>query len=156
MWWPGTELNRRRQPFQGWTITLPSLEVVAEAEKSTSPDTIFSMPFNNKMKDILKIAENVLGAQIAVARKDNASAISMLREAVTVQDSLKYGETPDWFFPVRESLGAVLLMNGVRSLFGLHQALKDQDRNSDSWFVEKQFRDAWKGGDGSLKLDELV
>jgi hypothetical protein len=114
------------------------------------------MPFNNKTKDILKIAENVLGAQIAVARKDNASAISMLREAVTVQDSLKYGEPPDWFFPVRESLGAVLLMNGVRSLFGLHQALKDQDRNSDSWFVEKQFRDAWKGGDGSLKLDELV
>jgi hypothetical protein len=28
------------------------------------------------------------------------------------------------------------------SLFGLHQALKAQDRNSDSWFVEKQFRDA--------------
>jgi hypothetical protein len=70
------------------------------------------MPFNNKTKDILKIAENVLGAQIAVARRDNASAIGMLREAVTVQDSLKYGEPPDWFFPVRESLGAVLLMNG--------------------------------------------
>jgi len=148
-------------------------KVVAEAEKSTTPDTIFSMPFNNKTKDILKIAENVLGAQIAMARRDNASAIGMLREAVTVQDSLKYGEPPDWFFPVRESLGAVLLMNGdaqgaeqvfrddlaknprnPRSLFGLHQALKAQDRNSDSWFVERQFRDAWKGG--SLKLDDLV
>jgi hypothetical protein len=20
VWWPGTELNRRRQPFQGWSI----------------------------------------------------------------------------------------------------------------------------------------
>jgi hypothetical protein len=20
VWWPGTELNRRRQPFQGWTL----------------------------------------------------------------------------------------------------------------------------------------
>jgi tetratricopeptide (TPR) repeat protein len=167
----GMALASKGQPDQAQA----EYKVVAEAEKSTSPDTIFSMPFNNKTKDILKIAENVLGAQIAVARKDNASAIGMLREAVTVQDSLKYGEPPDWFFPVRESLGAVLLMNGdakgaeqvfrddlaknprnPRSLFGLHQALKAQDRNSDSWFVEKQFRDAWKGGDGSLKLDDLV
>ena len=150
-------------------------KILSEAEKATSPDTIFSMPFNNKTKDILKIAENVLGAQIAVARKNNASAISMLRDAVAVQDSLKYGEPPDWYFPVRESLGAALLMNGdakgaeqvfrddlaknprnPRSLFGLHQALKAQDRSSDSWFVEKQFREAWKGGDGSLKLEDLV
>jgi hypothetical protein len=43
-----------------------------------------------------------------------------------------------------------------QSLFGLHQALKAQDRNSDRWFVDKQFRDAWKGSDGSLKLDDLV
>jgi tetratricopeptide (TPR) repeat protein len=150
-------------------------KVVSEAEKATPPDAVFSMPFNNKTKDILKIAENVLGAQIAVARKDNTSAIAMLREAIAVQDTLKYGEPPDWFFPVRESLGAVLLMNGdakaaeqvfrddltrnprnPRSLFGLQQSLKVQDRGSDSWFVEKQFRDAWKGGDGSLKLEDLV
>jgi hypothetical protein len=150
-------------------------KVVSEAEKSTSPETIFSMPFNNKTKDILKIAENVLGAQIAVARKDNASAIAMLHEAIAVQDTLRYGEPPDWFFPVRESLGGVLLINGdakaaeqvfrddlarnprnPRSLFGLQQALKAQDRNSDSWFVEKQFHDAWKGGDNSLKLEDLV
>jgi len=24
MWWPGTESNRRRQPFQGWTLPKPS------------------------------------------------------------------------------------------------------------------------------------
>src|ERR1700724_2339149 len=37
-------------------------KIVAEAEKATSPDAIFQMPVNNKTKDILKIAENVLGA----------------------------------------------------------------------------------------------
>src|SRR5581483_2664474 len=118
-------------------------KLVSEAEKATPPDVVFAMPVNNKAKDIMRIAENVLGAQIAVARKDNAAAISMLRDAVAVQDSLKYGEPPDWFFPVRESLGAVLLMNGdaanaeqifradldrnarnPRSLWGLQQALK--------------------------------
>ena len=150
-------------------------KMVSEAEKATPPDAIFSMPFNNKTKNILQIAKNVLGAQIAVARKNNAAAAGMLREAVAGQDSLKYGEPPDWFFPVRESLGGVLLMSGdakgaeqvfrddlarnprnPRSLFGLQQALKAQERNSDSWFVEKQFRDAWKGGDGALKLEDLV
>ena len=150
-------------------------KIVADAEKATPPDMIFQMPINNKAKDVMKIAENVLGAQVALAKNDHATAVSMLREAIAVQDTLKYGEPPDWFFPVRESLGGVLLMNGdakgaeqvfrddlarnlrnPRSLFGLHQALKAQDRNSDAWFVEKEFHDAWKGGDGSLKVEDLV
>ena len=150
-------------------------KIVAEAEKATPPDAIFQMPINNKTKDILKIAENVLGAQVALAKKDNAAAVSMLREAVTVQDTLLYGEPPDWFFPVRESLGGVLLLSGdakgaeqvfredlaknlrnPRSLFGLHQSLKTQDRNSDAWFVEQEFHEAWKGGAGELKVEDLV
>src|SRR6266853_990025 len=145
-------------------------KIVSDAEKTTPPDVIFAMPFNNKAKDIMKIAANVLGAQLALAKKDNAAATSMLREAVVIQDSLKYGEPPDWFFPVRESLGGVLLMSGdangaekvfredlsknlrnPRSLFGLHRALKAQDRNSDAWFVEQEFRKAWKGGAEDLK-----
>jgi tetratricopeptide (TPR) repeat protein len=150
-------------------------KIVSDAEKATSPDAIFQMPINNKTKDILKIAENVLGAQVAVAKKDNAAAAGMLREAVAVQDTLLYGEPPDWFFPVRESLGGVLLMSGdakgaeqvfrddlarnlrnPRSLFGLHRALKAQERNSDAWFVEQEFRKAWKGGAGELKVEDLV
>jgi len=150
-------------------------KIVADAEKATPPDAIFVMPVNNKTKDILKIAENVLGAQVALAKKDNAAAVSMLREAVAVQDMLKYDEPQDWFYPVRESLGGVLLMSGdakgaeqvfredlaknprnPRSLFGLHRALKAQDRNSDAWFVEQEFRKAWKGGVEELKVEDLV
>jgi tetratricopeptide (TPR) repeat protein len=150
-------------------------KVVAAAEKATSPGAIFVMPVNNKTKDILKIAENVLGAQVALAKKDNATAVSMLHEAVAVQDTLNYDEPQDWFYPVRESLGGVLLMSGdakgaeqvfrddlektprnPRSLFGLNQALKAQDRNSDAWFVEQEFHKAWKGGAGELKVEDLV
>jgi hypothetical protein len=150
-------------------------KIVADAEKATPPDAIFVMPVNNKTKDILKIAENVLGAQVALAKKDKAAAVSMLREAVAVQDTLKYDEPQDWFYPVRESLGGVLLMSGnakgaeqvfredlaknprnPRSLFGLHRALKAQDRNSDAWFVEQEFRKAWKGGVEKLKVEDLV
>jgi tetratricopeptide (TPR) repeat protein len=46
-------------------------KAVAQAEQNTPPDVIFAMPVNNKAKDILKIAENVLGAKIALAKKDN-------------------------------------------------------------------------------------
>lgn len=150
-------------------------KIVAEAEKATPPDAIFQMPINNKTKDILKIAENVLGAQVALAKKDNTAALVMLREAVAVQDTLKYDEPQDWFYPVRESLGGVLLMSGdakgaeqvfredlarnlrnPRSLFGLHRALQEQDRNSDAWFVGEEFRKAWKGGADELKVEDLV
>jgi tetratricopeptide (TPR) repeat protein len=150
-------------------------KIVSEAEKATPPDAIFNAPINNKTKDILKIAEDVLGAQIALAKKDNAAAVAMLRDAVAVQDTLLYGEPPDWFFPVRESLGGVLLMTGdakgaeqvfrddlaknarnPRSLFGLHRALKAEDRDSDAWFVEQEFRKAWKGGTGELRVEDLV
>ena len=37
-------------------------KVVADAEAATPADAIFQMPINNKTKDILKIAEDVLGA----------------------------------------------------------------------------------------------
>src|SRR3982075_229 len=140
-------------------------KLVAEAEEKTAPDAIFQMPINNKTKDILKIAEYVLGAKIAQAKKENDDAISQLREAVTIQDGLKYNEPQDWFYPVRESLGAALLLNGdqagaeqvfrddlertprnPRSLFGLEQALKAQGRAYDATFVRKQFDASWKGG----------
>jgi tetratricopeptide (TPR) repeat protein len=148
-------------------------KIVSEAEQNTPPDMVFAMPINNKAKDIMKISENVLGAKIAMARKDNVQALSLLTAAVAIQDTLKYGEPPDWFFPVRESLGGVLLISGdaagaekvfradlernprnPRSLFGLQQALKAQNRNYDAGFVEAQFHDSWKGGE--VKVEDLV
>src|ERR1700686_4144968 len=131
--------------------------LVAEAEEKTPPELAFQMPINNKTKDILKIAENVLGAKISLAKNDVDAAVNQLREAVSVQDTLKYDEPEDWFYPVRESLGAALLKSGdhagaaevfradlerhprnPRSLFGLEQALKQQGKRYAAGFVRKQ------------------
>jgi tetratricopeptide (TPR) repeat protein len=150
-------------------------KIVADAENSTPEDIPFAMPVNNKAKDILKIAENVLGAKIALAQNDIDGSIGKLREAVAVQDTLKYDEPSDWFFPVRESLGAALLKKGdtaaaekvfrddldrnprnPRSLYGLQQALKKQGRDYDAGFIEKQFNASWKGGANTLKMEDLV
>jgi tetratricopeptide (TPR) repeat protein len=149
-------------------------KIIAEAEAKTPPDTVFQMPVNNKTKDILKIANNVLGAKISLAKKENDAAINQLREAIAVQDALKYNEPQDWFFPVRESLAAALLMTGdhtgaeqvfrddlernprnPRSLFGLEQALKSQNRGYDATFIRKQFDASWKGATPP-KIEDLV
>jgi tetratricopeptide (TPR) repeat protein len=147
---------------------------VSAAEAATPPDLIFQMPINNKTKDILKIAEAVLGARLAMAKKDTHVSVAKLREAIVVQDTLKYNEPADWFFPVRESLGAALLMDGdasgaekvfredldrnprnPRSLWGLRQALLQQKRDYDAEFIQRQFEASWKGGSPALKLDDL-
>lgn len=149
-------------------------KVVAEAEERTPEDAVFQMPVYNKTKDILNIAENVLGARISLAKNEMDATVSQLRAAVAIQDTLKYGEPQDWFYPVRESLGAVLLKIGdtagaedvfradlsrnprnPRSLFGLEQALRAQDKAYDAGFVKKQFDASWKGVTAP-KIDDLV
>ena len=149
--------------------------IVSEAADKTPPDQVFAMPVNNKAKDVLNIATNVLGAKIAQAKHDSTGAISLLRRAVAIQDTLKYDEPPDWFYPVRESLGAVLLLNGnaaeaekvfredldrnprnPRSLFGLAEALRAQNRAYDAQFVDKQFQSNWKSTEIKLKVVDLT
>ncbi len=150
-------------------------KIVSDAQAATPADQIFNAPINNKTKDILEIAKDVLGAKIAQAKNDHNTSVAMLKEAVSIQDTLKYGEPPDWFFPVRESLGASLLTAGdhagaekvfrddldrnprnPRSLFGLQQTLKAQNRDYDASFVEKEFRASWKGDSKSLKIEDLM
>jgi predicted Zn-dependent protease len=87
---------------------------------------------------------------------------------------LNYDEPADWYYPVRESLGATLLIAGnpieaekifredlarnprnPRSLFGLTQALKTQNRDADATWTESEFRSAWKSADFQLSLADL-
>lgn len=151
------------------------LKIVHQAAEQTPPDAVFAMPVNNKAKDVLTIADNVLGAKIALTKHDSAAALSMLRNAVALQDTLKYDEPPDWFFPVREQLGAVMLMGGdaagaekifredlernprnPRSLFGLSAALKAQKRTYDAQFVDDQFQANWKSPETKLRVEDLT
>jgi tetratricopeptide (TPR) repeat protein len=150
-------------------------QVIVDAKNATPEDAIFAPPFNNKTKNILQIADDVLAAKIAMARNDMSTAIEHLRDGVAVQDRLNYGEPPDWYFPLREALGAVLLMNrdvegaekafredldrnprNPRSLFGLQQTLKAQGRDYDAALVGKQFQTAWKGGSRQLRVEDLL
>jgi len=126
---------------------------------------------NNKTRDILKIASDVLAAKLALARNERSQAIAKLRDAVAIQDSLKYSEPPSWFYPVRESLGAALYLDGQipaaeqifredlqrnprnpRSLFGLLEVLRSRGRSHDAGFVQADLGIAWKGDLRQLNL----
>ena len=91
-----------------------------------------------------------------------------------VQDTLQYDEPADWYYPVRESLGAALLAAGnsreaeevfradllqnprnPRSLYGLQQALSAQGKATDAAWVQAQFAEAWKNADTQLSVAHL-
>jgi hypothetical protein len=150
---------------------LKERDIFIKGKNSIPPTADFGF---NKVEYIFKIAENVLDAKIAKLQMDFNKEIAFLKEAVSVQDQLNYNEPPDWYFPVRESLGGALLQNNQfkeaeevfredlrhhprngRSLFGLLLSLKGQSRGSDSYFVQKEFDQAWGNSDEPLIITDL-
>jgi len=130
--------------------------------------------YSNKAQTFLDLAENILNARIAAAKGDHDQAIKHWEKAVEIEDKLYYGEPPEWFYPVRESLGAALLMNGQaeraeavfrgdlekyprnpRSLFGLMKTLEAQKKSACVEEVRREFEAAWKNADVPLELGDL-
>ncbi len=140
---------------------LALLEAIAADEERGAMMINFS-----PASEVLVIATRIVRAEIAAGRGDHAAAIGLLREAVGFQDRLAYMEPPTWHYPVRQSLGAVLLEAGrpaeaeavyrvdLRewrengwSLFGLLQSLRAQGRSEEAREVERRFQDAWQHAD---------
>ncbi len=152
----------------------------AELERATVASAAARVPadvpfwFNNGPRAILNLAAAVLDARIASAKDDRKASIELWRKAVTLQDAFNYDEPPDWFYPVRESLGAALFLDGQyaaaeqvfrddlarnprngRSLFGLLQSLKARDKKTDAEWVQQAFDAAWKNADVELRLEDF-
>jgi len=152
----------------------------AATEREQLSESIRTLPsdispaFLNPAATILNLALTVLDARMAEAKADHARAIELWRSAVKQQDSLFYNEPPDWYYPIRESLGGALLRDGQateaetifredlkqnprsgRSLFGLYQSLKAQHRDADAAWVGTQFKAAWKDADSQITVNDL-
>ena len=152
----------------------------AAAEREHLSESIRTLPsdispaFLNPAATVLNLALTVLNARIAEAKSDHTKAIELWRSAVKQQDALFYNEPPDWYYPIRESLGGALLRDGQateaetifrddlkqnprsgRSLFGLYQSLKAQHRDADAAWVETQFKAAWKDADSQITVNDL-
>lgn len=140
-------------------------------EKAMAPKT---MLMQNTANDLLALASHVLDGEIALKQGKNDQAIDDLTEAVRLEDALTYSEPPDWYYPVRQSLGAALLTAGKPkdaeavyredlkenpnngwSLDGLAQSLRAQKRDAEAAAVDKQFQDAWSHSDVIIVSSEF-
>lgn len=146
-----------------------------QAAATTVPDSaLFGGTGLESAKTILTLAGVVLDARIAWARGAKPDAIALWRKAVALADAVPYDEPPIWFYPVRESLGAALLLSGdasgaervfredlarfprnPRSLFGLHESLVAQKKTADAAWVKQAFDAAWARAAGPLTLEML-
>ena len=123
---------------------------------------------------MLAVTDAVLDARIASAKRQQNVAIDAWKRAVAAEDALKYDEPPDWYYPVRESLGAALYLSGrpeeaervfrddlernprnPRSLFGLARSLGAQNKADAAAIVESQFNTMWKQADVKLRLEDF-
>jgi hypothetical protein len=120
---------------------------------------------------ILSLARLVLDARLAWARDARAESLGLWMKAVAVADRIAYDEPSVWFYPIRESLGAVLLETGrpadaervfredlvrhprnPRSLFGLHESLLEQGRTTDAAWIKATLDEVWKNADQKLTM----
>jgi tetratricopeptide (TPR) repeat protein len=126
--------------------------------------------FQNSPKAIASVAAGIIDGRVAEAQGDRAKALRAYERAVEAQDALDYDEPADWFYPVRETLGAALIRDGKyaeaekvfredlkrnpnnpRSLFGLAEAQRRQKKSAAS--STAAFKKSWKGG--ALQLEDL-
>ena len=152
-----------------WADARAALDTVKTIAAGTSPhDQIALSAGGGENKIVLDIAAYALTGEIA-DRSGQGDAASHFEEAVKLQDSFNYTEPPQWYYPVRHSLGAVLLRQGKAAeaervyredlksfpengwaLFGLVKALQARGRAAEARAVEARFRKAWAGADVML------
>ena len=63
-------------------------------------------------QEVLRIARTVILARVAQTKGDHRTAIIRFERAAALQDALAYTEPPYWYYPIRQSLAAVLLQAG--------------------------------------------
>jgi tetratricopeptide (TPR) repeat protein len=120
----------------------------------------------NPAPAVLKLAAEVLAADIAARQQRFDAAVAHLKTAVTMEDALTYDEPPPWYHSVRNRLGETLLAAGrpadaaaafredlryVRetgwSLSGLERALRAEGKTAEAAEAARRLKTAWRYAD---------
>lgn len=137
--------------------------------KSVAPDAPFG---NSTAQMVLKVAEEMLAGEIALAKGDKKAAIEFLKKAAAAEDVVNYNEPPDWDLPTREWLGRALLKHGEfaeaervyraelvkhprngRAFFGLAEALRKQNKKTEAARIQSEFEKSWEKADTKLTAE---
>jgi tetratricopeptide (TPR) repeat protein len=125
-------------------------------------------------KDVTRIAAHVLRARMAQAKGDLDGALKELEPAAALQDTLPYMEPPYWYYPVRQTIGALWELKGEHqkareafrdslaktpnngwALYGLAQAYAREGLPREAREVEKRLARTWLGDRKLLGLERL-
>lgn len=155
----------KKKMFKQSQQELESLIPIA-ADKSLESVTIWDI---NTTAALVRIAREVLAGELAFEQGDYAESIRRLEEAVRREGELRYDEPAPWHYPVRQSLGGVLLAAGRAkeaerifaedlkrnpengwSLYGLFLSLKAQDNKKAAAAARERFEKAWTYSDINL------
>lgn len=121
---------------------------------------------NNSAREVAAVARTMAEGELAFRDGQRDKAFDLLRQAVTMEEALRYDEPPGWMQPVRHALGALLLADGRSaeaetvyradlarhpnnswSLLGLQQALAKQGKTRDAEALKEQVDKAWAQAD---------
>src|SRR5580704_14800441 len=146
----------------------------AQKEQDKLDEIIAATPLGrtagfNPANRLLALAAATLAGEIASANGNHDEAIKQLQQAVAIQDALNYDEPPDWYYPVRETLGMELLADGKTaeaeevfredlkrspengwSLNGLAICLRARNASDEATSVEARLKKAWAHADVTL------
>jgi tetratricopeptide (TPR) repeat protein len=123
---------------------------------------------------IVRLASRVVDGRVAQAEGDYETAAVAFRDAAAIQDGLPYTEPPYWYYPVRQSLGAVLLQagkpaeaegmfrealrehpNNAWALYGLKEAQGAQGNTAAAAETQRQLDALWEGNRREITLSML-
>jgi tetratricopeptide (TPR) repeat protein len=144
---------------------------LAELARAMPGDRVIG---TSRVADLARIGERALAGEIAARQKRYGQAVQDLTEAIRLEDALRYYEPPLWPYPVRHSLGAVLLEAGRAAeaeqvyrkdlqqhpengwaLFGLVQSLRAQNKTEQAVAAGKRFQNSWGGADVTLRASRF-
>ena len=155
---------------------LPAAAAEASAIESLERTSDFSLLEREGVPagDVLTLARTVVLGRIAYAQGDTTVATERFEQAAALQEQLPYMEPPYWYYPVRQSLAAALLLagrfdaaeeqfrralrrapNNGWSYYGLWELYRTRGDVEAAQKTEEQLAKTWIGDRALLQLPKL-
>lgn len=148
------------------------IDAIATLDKSGTLDDLVGQGV--PAHDLLALASEVARGRRALARGELAAAEHHYRRAIAIEDRLPYQEPPYWYYPVEQSLGAVLYMAGRHeeasemfraaltrtphngwALYGLTRSESAAGHEVEAAAAERAFARVWRGDRAWLDMKRL-
>lgn len=124
--------------------------------------------------DLLSIAEAVARGRFSAAQGRYGEAADFYRQAITIEGKIPYQEPPYWYYPVHQSLGAALYLDGKYdeasqafiaalaqapnngwAIYGLARSEDARGHKAEAAAARQALSNAWVGDQSWLRMERL-